>query len=113
MKIRTIATIGAAVMGLSLISAPAFAHDGDRGRGDYGRGSYSRHDDCNDRGHRHHARYDRDDGRRFSFRFGEGRWDRNGRGDHHNWNGHGRSQGWGHGRDHDGDRRGRDHDRRD
>ena len=96
MKMRTIATIGAAVMGLSLITAPAFARDGDHWRGE----NYGRHDGCNDRdGHRHHGRFDRDDWRRFSFRDERG-WDRDGRGrgdhDGHRW----------HDRDHDGDRDG-------
>ena len=96
MKMRTIATIGAAVMGLSLITAPAFARDGDHWRGE----SYGRHDDCNDRdGLRHYSSYGRNDGQRFSFR-GERGWDRDGRGD-----GRGRGDHDGH-RSHDRDRDG-------
>jgi hypothetical protein len=109
MKVRMIAAIAAAVLGLSLIAAPAqadsrdYRHGGDR---------YSRGHDCDDhrhyghrKGHRRHAhhgrwrddRYDRRDHRRH-WRRDDRRWD-----DRDDRRGRGR-----HGRRHD-----RDHDRYD
>jgi hypothetical protein len=100
MKLRTIATVAAAVMGLSILSTSAYARDarwdGNQGYGysqNYSQGHHhSRGRDCNDRRHysqyRHHGRF-------------AGRHDR---GRHDGWRGHDRRRG-------DGDRhhrRGRD-----
>lgn len=113
MKLRLIAAIGAAVMGLALL-APTASADGRYGDR---HGSYSRHhDDC--RGHKHYGkrghhhrhadrrdwrrdRYDRHDRRDHRWRHGDRRWDdrdhRRGRGrdrdrdyDHHRHDGRGR-----------------------
>jgi hypothetical protein len=102
MKLRTFAVLAAAVTGLSLLSAPAFADSGYGHRGDRGY-SYADHrgHDCNDhrrygdrRGH-HHRRSahrwgrDRDDGWHGHDRR---RHDRDGyRGRRH---GHDRDRGW-------------------
>ncbi len=109
----TIATIGAAVMGLSLISAsPSSARGNDQWRGD----GYSRNDGCNDhdRYSGNHRRHDRDGERRYGWGGNGGGNDgwygnrRGGRDGDHRWRGG--DNRW---RDHDGDRGDRHDGRRD
>lgn len=109
MKLRTIAAVTAAMLGLSLLSTSAYARDGrwDGNRNDgysqsygygqnYGHRSHRRGDDCNDR--RHYSQYRHHD--RFAGRYDGGRYG----GRHDGWRGHDRHRG-----DNDGHRRhGRD-----